>query len=238
MEQTPHNQALLDWLRPVDEAEPLLDPDQRIVDPHHHLWNVDDPLALRVASRPQAKWQTRYLADDLLADIAGSGHKVEKTVFLEADAFYQHDAEPPLRPVGETTQVQRIHDAVAGPTEIAAGVVGFVDLSLDTATVRRVLEAHIAACPNFRGIRFANAHDYPIPAVAQLFRLMRRWGAEAAGGDGPDARHLEPPQPPVGGSRDCEGRAGLHLHPQPHRRPAALARRLGGRAGAGRRRVA
>ena len=159
MEQTPHNQALLDWLRPVDEAEPLLDPDQRIVDPHHHLWGVDDPLALRVASRPGAKWQTRYLADDLLADITGSGHKVEKTVFLEADAFYQHDAEPPSRPVGETAEVQRIHDAVTGPTEIAAGVVGFVDLSLDTATVRRVLEAHIAACPNFKGIRFANAHD-------------------------------------------------------------------------------
>jgi len=48
------------------ELEPVLDPDLRIIDPHHHLW--DDARG-------------RYLLDELLRDV-NSGHNVLATVFI------------------------------------------------------------------------------------------------------------------------------------------------------------
>ena len=53
-------------------AETILDPDRPIVDPHHHLWHTRGPLPA-------------YLLDDLWTD-TGSGHNVEKTVFVECNA--------------------------------------------------------------------------------------------------------------------------------------------------------
>lgn len=122
------------------------------------------PLAAGpVAGRPDVKWATRYLAQDLLADITNSGHKVEKTIIIEAVAFYeQGSSAKQFAPVGETTAVQRIHDRVgiaAAGTAVAAGIVAFVDLSLDSATARQVLQAHLQACPNLVGCRFANSFD-------------------------------------------------------------------------------
>ena len=46
---------------------------QPILDPHHHLW--DRPL-------------DRYLVPDLLAD-TGSGHNVDRTVFIECRTSYR-----------------------------------------------------------------------------------------------------------------------------------------------------
>ena len=45
------------------------------------------------------KWQTRYLAQDILADVVNSGHKVERSVFIEACAFYSGD-DKVLLPLG------------------------------------------------------------------------------------------------------------------------------------------
>ena len=59
-----------EWLDQVQEN--ILFPEQRIVDPHHHLWrNEENP----------------YLLNELWAD-TGSGHKVEKTVFVECTSDY------------------------------------------------------------------------------------------------------------------------------------------------------
>src|SRR3546814_20528652 len=60
-----------DWL--ARRAEPALEPDLPIVDPHHHLWD-----------RPH--W--RYLLDDLLAD-TNQGHNVVATVFVQCRAFHR-----------------------------------------------------------------------------------------------------------------------------------------------------
>ncbi len=62
-----------------------------------------------------------------------------------------------MQPVGETEFVQGITVQSAsgqyGMTTVAAGIVGFADLTLSTA-VMPVLEAHMAAGRNrFRGIR-------------------------------------------------------------------------------------
>src|SRR5258708_12541920 len=72
------------WLARQQEA--ILEPALPICDPHHHLW--DFPT-------------NRYLLPELLADI-GSGHNVERTVFVECTAFYRADGPPAQRVVGET----------------------------------------------------------------------------------------------------------------------------------------
>ena len=103
-----------DWLALTREE--ILEPDLVIVDPHHHLW--DFPAH-------------RYLLPDLLAD-TGSGHRVESTVFIECTACYRADGPAELRTLGETEFVNGIAAMSAsggyGPTRVAAGIVGLVDL--------------------------------------------------------------------------------------------------------------
>jgi len=74
------------WLDQISEA--IVEPDRPIIDPHHHLWR-------------EPRMGTGYLLDDLWAD-TGSGHNVEKTVFLECGASYHQDGPEHLKPVGET----------------------------------------------------------------------------------------------------------------------------------------
>ena len=133
------------WLAKV--SEPALEPDLPIVDPHHHLW--DHP-------------GSRYMLDEILRD-TNSGHRVLATVFVECMSMYRADGPEPMRPVGETEFVNGIAAQSAsgqyGETRVAAGIVGFADLTLAKAVVP-VLEAHIAAAPaRFRGIRHAGGFD-------------------------------------------------------------------------------
>jgi L-fuconolactonase len=140
-----------DWLRQAQEE--ILEPELAIVDPHHHLW--DFPAH-------------RYLLPDLLAD-AGSGHNIESTVFIECTACYRPDGPPELRTLGETEFVNGIAAMSAsggyGPTRVAAGIVGLVDLTLG-ARAEEVLRAHLAAAgPRFKGIRHAAAWEDRTPEV-------------------------------------------------------------------------
>ena len=65
-----------EWL--AARQEEILDPGQRIVDPHHHLWE-----------RPG--W--RYRLDDILADIR-TGHDVRATVLVQVEGWTKvRDAE-------------------------------------------------------------------------------------------------------------------------------------------------
>ena len=133
------------WL--AQAAEQTLDPALPIIDPHHHLW--DHP-------------GSRYMLDEILAD-TGSGHRVLATVFVECFSMYRADGPEALKPVGETEFVNGIAAQSAsgqyGDTRIAAGIVGFADLSLGAA-VEPVLQAHVAAAPaRFRGIRHAAGWD-------------------------------------------------------------------------------
>lgn len=124
--------------------EPIVDPDRAIVDPHHHLWR-----------RPG----NEYLLDDLWADTE-SGHRIERTVFVECRAGYRESGPEHLRPVGETEFVRRIAEASAadsGKATIAA-IVAHADLTRDR--LDEVLDAHAAAGGGlFRGIRHAGARD-------------------------------------------------------------------------------
>jgi predicted TIM-barrel fold metal-dependent hydrolase len=156
------------WLAQV--TEDILEPDLPICDPHHHLW--DHP-------------EHRYLLDELLRD-TGSGHNVRSTVFVECMSMYRADGPEAERPVGETEFVNGIaamsRSGRYGPTRVAAGIVGFADLTLGEA-VGDVLDAHLAASPRFRGIRHAagwdksdkvrNSHTNPPPGLLGEARFRR-----------------------------------------------------------------
>ena len=122
-------------------AEPALEPDLPIVDPHHHLWD----------------WEGhRYLLDQILAD-TGTGHRIEKTVFVECSASYRADAAPGFDVVGEVEFVRGQAALSAsgryGPTRVAAGIVGTADLKLGGAVEPVLIALQDAGGERFKGIR-------------------------------------------------------------------------------------
>ena len=60
-----------EWLETVREE--IIEPERRIVDPHHHMW-IESGLP-------------RYLLEDLWRD-TGSGHNIEKTVFSYPNSVF------------------------------------------------------------------------------------------------------------------------------------------------------
>ncbi|WP_310476662.1 amidohydrolase family protein, partial [Sandarakinorhabdus sp.] len=153
----------------------IIDPARPIVDPHHHLWDrrfVPQPAAGATDFERVIGLSPLYLLDQLNAD-ANAGHKVVATVFLECGAFYRADGPPEYRCVGETEFVNGVAAMSAsglyGPMRACAGIVGHADLTLG-ASVRPVLEAHLAAAPaRFRGIRHSPAWDAD-PAVLGMLQ--------------------------------------------------------------------
>ena len=169
-------------------AEPILDPDLPIVDPHHHLWDQRSYAARPVVpgGPPEHPFMTaiasarRYLLDELLAD-TGSGHKVVATVFVECGSFYNAGASAAMSPVGETEFVNGVAAMSAsglyGETRVCAGIVGKADLLLGDA-VKSVLEAHIAAGGGgqagggrFKGIRNSASFDADKAVLGPLNRM-------------------------------------------------------------------
>jgi predicted TIM-barrel fold metal-dependent hydrolase len=132
------------WLNQTIE-EPL-DPSLPICDAHHHLWYGTE---------------NDYPVEAYLKDISG-GHRIRKTVFIESWMMFNKEASPEMQPVGETEFIRnlpRLKQENDTTPEIAAGIVGFADLTSGNA-VAPVLEAHIAAGrQRFRGIRHIAAWD-------------------------------------------------------------------------------
>ena len=128
--------------------EPILDPEQAIIDPHHHLWL--DTFGID------------YTADDFYADIH-SGHRIEKTVFVETRAFYLHSGPDHLRCTGETQTVAKIAREEKNANRIdIAGIVAHADLRLGAQPdmLHQVLEAHADYSAGLlRGIRHSGARD-------------------------------------------------------------------------------
>src|SRR5262249_23600197 len=73
-----------DWL--AQRREDPIDPAMPIIDPHHHLWDRG----------------SRYLLEEIKADIDTSGHNIRTTVFLQCDSMYRADGDPKFAPLGET----------------------------------------------------------------------------------------------------------------------------------------
>ncbi len=143
------------WLALVQED--TLEPELPICDPHHHLWDYRNDRV-----------EPRYLIDEILADL-NSGHNIVSTVFVQCGAMYKADGPEEMRVIGETEFVNGIAAMSAsgayGPTRIAAGIVGMVDLTLGEGVVP-VLEAHFrVGGGRFRGIRHGVAWDASGAAV-------------------------------------------------------------------------
>lgn len=136
------------WLALSGEA--VLEPDLPIVDAHHHLWTEGG---------------VPYLLDELSEDLA-SGHRIEATVFVQAHYGYRHDGPAALRCVGETEKVAALREESRRRslrTNVAAAIVGFVDLTLGDGAAE-VIEAHQAAAPDaFRGVRHSVSRDERFP---------------------------------------------------------------------------
>jgi predicted TIM-barrel fold metal-dependent hydrolase len=134
-----------EWLASV--SEDILEPERPIIDTHHHLWDTPSMWGL-------------YMLEDLWAD-TGSGHNVEKTVFIDCHSNYRTDGPDHLKPIGETEFVAGIAAESAATTGKAtiAGIVGHANMLLGER-VEEVMAAHEAAGNGlFRGIRHACPHD-------------------------------------------------------------------------------
>ena len=145
-----------DWLAQVSEQ--TLEPDLPICDPHHHLWD-----------RRDGRVERRYLIDEISEDVS-SGHNILSTVFIEHLSMFRADGPDEMKYVGEVEFANGIAAMAAsglyGKTRVAAGIVGYADLSTGSQ-VKAVLEAEMAAAPNrFRGIRCTGAWD-PDPLIAR-----------------------------------------------------------------------
>ncbi len=104
----------------------------------------------------------RYLLHEFLDDVR-TGHNTVATVFMECHSMYRAHGPEEMRPVGETEFVAGVaamsDSGKYGPTRVAAGIVGFADLTLGDR-VQPVLEALVqAAGGRFRGVRHAAAWD-------------------------------------------------------------------------------
>lgn len=129
--------------------EPVVEPELRIVDPHHHLWDY----------RPERTVAPQYLLEELRND-TGSGHFIDKTVFVECGHAYRTDAPAGFAEVGETeTVAAECERSRSGPGARIAAIVGSCDLRL-VDRLGAILDAHEAAGRGlFRGIRHRLAFD-------------------------------------------------------------------------------
>ena len=134
-----------EWRALVQEE--IVEPDRRILDPHHHLWSTPS-------------FWGKYELEDLWRD-TGSGHNVEKTIFIDCHSNYRSDGPEHLRPIGETEYVAAVAEESEADDSNAtiAGIVSHANMTLGKG-VAEVLEGHEAAGKGrFRGIRHAGPHD-------------------------------------------------------------------------------
>ena len=97
-----------------------------------------------------------------MADINKSGHNITQTVFAQCGAFFRAAGPKDTRCVGETEFVNGVaamsRSGIYGSTRLCTGIFGSADLRAGNS-VEPVLQAHLAASANFRGIRTAFPSD-------------------------------------------------------------------------------
>lgn len=129
----------------------------RIVDPHHHLWNLDENHypwlsgePMEAVFGPYEPIRRNYLVSDLRSE--SRKHDLLKSVHIQTEF-------DPGNPVGETEWLQKVADDPASGG-LPNGIVGFCNFAEPGA--EEILERH-AAHPNFRGIRhILNHHADPV----------------------------------------------------------------------------
>jgi len=152
-------------------GDAIIEPERPIIDCHHHLWLTPESVLTAmqqqdtVAARTLAamyRAKNRYLLDEFLRDIT-TGHNLRATVYVESGSMYRTSGPPEYRSVGEVEFANGVAATSAsghfGECQVAAGIVGGVDLSVG-AQVEELLEAQMVAAPaRFRGVRSPIAYD-------------------------------------------------------------------------------
>jgi L-fuconolactonase len=140
-------------VHPVDEAwlalssEARIEPDIDIVDSHFHLWDFSEP----------AYYSNAYIEDAKSAGIASS-------VYVDCTMAYREDGPVELEPVGEVEFAHAEAQTSSQGVSVAAGIVGWADLTLGE-NIGPVLDAlEIAGGSLFRGVRTRATYD-PDPAA-------------------------------------------------------------------------
>lgn len=151
----PHGEKLNQWH--AKSHEDAIDPSQKIIDAHHHLW--DYPTLGDYGD--EVSTHCRYTGDELVADIKLSGHNIINTVFVECMSMYNASGGPQAT-VGEVEYVQATaamsNAGYWGESRpLCGGIIGHVDLRMGAA-VREPLEAMMTV-RNFRGIRHSHNWD-------------------------------------------------------------------------------
>lgn len=128
--------------------EPILEPGLRIIDAHHHFFDLPGH---------------RYMPDDLVEDMA-AGHNVVATVYCESQAFTRKRGPIELRPLGEVEFANGVGAMYASDTygdiRPCAAVVGHADLTLGSR-IGTLLDRCMQAAPErYRGIRHVTL-EYP-----------------------------------------------------------------------------
>ena len=148
------NADIENWMA-KETLEAPIEPELPIIDPHHHLWDLrkNNQMGFR---------QEVYLCEEISRDIQDSGHNVVQTVFAQCGAFYRADGPEEMKCIGETEFVNGIaamsRSGLYGSTRLCTGIFSTADLRLGSG-VEAVLEAHLQASSNFRGIRSAFPSD-------------------------------------------------------------------------------
>jgi len=130
--------------------EPILDPAMPIIDTLHHLFDRG-PL--------------RFMLEDYLA-CASLGHNIIGSVYVETQAMMRADGPRALRPLGEiefaTGVAAMAASGVYGSCRVAAGIVGYADMTLGD-DIAPLLDRAMAMAPErFQGVRqIALAHPDP-----------------------------------------------------------------------------
>jgi predicted TIM-barrel fold metal-dependent hydrolase len=154
-------------MRAVSEAQATWPADLPIVDPHHHLWDLENNRYPWLQQEPSPELvcgditpiRRSYRVDDLRADFGML--PVAKSVHLQCDW-------DPADPVGET----RWLDGQARRHGIPTGIVAFAKLQDDD--VEAVLDGHLAASERLRGIRqILNWHPDSVLTFGAPQGLMR-----------------------------------------------------------------
>jgi predicted TIM-barrel fold metal-dependent hydrolase len=141
----------------------------RIVDAHHHLWDLSANyypwLTDKVGPRMYGDYaaiRRDYGVDDFRRDIATL--PVVKSVHVQAE----HDHADPVR---ETRWLQSVADDSGYPHAIVA----YADLSVPEDRLEAMLDAH-CACANVRGVR-QMVHEVLVPEMGRSINLIEdvRW---------------------------------------------------------------
>jgi predicted TIM-barrel fold metal-dependent hydrolase len=157
--------------------EPIIDPDIRIIDAHHHLFD-----------RPPL----RYMLAEYLAD-AQAGHKIVASVYVETQAFARPDGPEVLRPLGEIEFANGVGaigaSGVYGDCHVCAGIVGYADLRLGDQVAQLLDRALETAPERFRGVRQI-AIDHPTEAPYRFITNRPPRGVMKAPGFRPAFRQV------------------------------------------------